>query len=491
VKAHFSRWGLVTDVYFPRHKKTLKRRPFCFVTFAARDAAERALAESPLHICGVPIKNLTMVEDRDQYYKEKHAAARHALMGALHRMGAAGAAAPEQVNNIAAMLALGGVTTEELLASLLQNRPLQTHQAPLAHAPLLAPPQLGGYSAGRYSTGGLPGGEQHYAGGGAHTGALPWSEPSAAAIAAARSAQFAAQMGGGPGGAFPSQAFRPSLDASQASGSMSSLSSADWFSGVSSARNSMDLPPGYFAAAAASGGLGGLAPPPPGGFMGPPSATRMSLDAALQVKQHLAAVAAAAAASAAYSSGLYSGGGGGGGGGGPLPGVVGAMQSAFYSPSAPPPAAPMPYMRVPSPAGPPPAGMPGGGLPRIQEGRPAGPAGDPSQAGLMSWPPARPPLPGAPASPAPLPLPVLSPAAYAALGALSSAPGAPLFAAHDSPAGAPARAASAPSPLLAARSLSLPDGGSSRAGSGASETLPTWEAVPAAARPPGTAEASL
>ena len=35
VRAHFSRWGTVTDVYFPRHKKTLKRRPFCFVTFAS------------------------------------------------------------------------------------------------------------------------------------------------------------------------------------------------------------------------------------------------------------------------------------------------------------------------------------------------------------------------------------------------------------------------------------------------------------------------
>lgn len=37
VRAHFSRWGTVTDVYFPRHKKTLKRRPFCFVTFASTE----------------------------------------------------------------------------------------------------------------------------------------------------------------------------------------------------------------------------------------------------------------------------------------------------------------------------------------------------------------------------------------------------------------------------------------------------------------------
>lgn len=47
-----------------RHKKTLKRRPFCFVTFANKQDAERALAESGLEIAGVPIKNLTMVEDR-------------------------------------------------------------------------------------------------------------------------------------------------------------------------------------------------------------------------------------------------------------------------------------------------------------------------------------------------------------------------------------------------------------------------------------------
>lgn len=37
VKAHFSKWGTVTDVYFPRHKKSLKRRPFCFVSFANSD----------------------------------------------------------------------------------------------------------------------------------------------------------------------------------------------------------------------------------------------------------------------------------------------------------------------------------------------------------------------------------------------------------------------------------------------------------------------
>lgn len=80
VRAHFSRWGTVADVYFPRHKKTLKRRPFCFVTFATKEDAQRALAESGLEIGGVPIKNLTMVEDRDKYYTNKHASARQALL---------------------------------------------------------------------------------------------------------------------------------------------------------------------------------------------------------------------------------------------------------------------------------------------------------------------------------------------------------------------------------------------------------------------------
>jgi RNA recognition motif-containing protein len=64
VRAHFSQWGTVNDVYFPRHKKTLKRRPFCFVTFANKEDAERALSMSGLEIGGVAIKNLTMVEDR-------------------------------------------------------------------------------------------------------------------------------------------------------------------------------------------------------------------------------------------------------------------------------------------------------------------------------------------------------------------------------------------------------------------------------------------
>lgn len=121
VRSHFSQWGLVSDVYFPRHRKTMKRRPFCFVTFAAREVAERALQESPLHICGIPVKTITMVEDRDTYYKEKHAAARQALLQALEALGGQGSnpggsqnpEAEQRIESLAALLALEGITSAE------------------------------------------------------------------------------------------------------------------------------------------------------------------------------------------------------------------------------------------------------------------------------------------------------------------------------------------------------------------------------------------
>ena len=33
---------------------------------------QRALAESPMNICGIPIKQLNLVEDRADYYKHRH-----------------------------------------------------------------------------------------------------------------------------------------------------------------------------------------------------------------------------------------------------------------------------------------------------------------------------------------------------------------------------------------------------------------------------------
>lgn len=60
------------DVYFPKRKDTFRRRPFCFVTFSRLEDAQRALAESPMNICGIPIKQLNLVEDRADYYKHRH-----------------------------------------------------------------------------------------------------------------------------------------------------------------------------------------------------------------------------------------------------------------------------------------------------------------------------------------------------------------------------------------------------------------------------------
>ena len=60
------------DVYFPKRKDTFRRRPFCFVTFARLEDAQCAIAESPMNICGIPIKQLNLVEDRADYYKHRH-----------------------------------------------------------------------------------------------------------------------------------------------------------------------------------------------------------------------------------------------------------------------------------------------------------------------------------------------------------------------------------------------------------------------------------
>jgi len=130
VKMHFSRWGTVTDVYFPRHKKTMKRRPFCFVTFDRLEAAQSALSESPLNICGFPIKNLTIVEDRDKYYHDKHELTRQTLLSALQSSPiiAGSNLTKEQVDNVAALLAMDGASAESVLASLGARAHLQCRQ---------------------------------------------------------------------------------------------------------------------------------------------------------------------------------------------------------------------------------------------------------------------------------------------------------------------------------------------------------------------------
>eukprot|EP00887_Chlorella_sp_A99_P007211 scaffold2.g7211.t1 len=171
VKAHFSQWGTVTDVYFPKNKHTFRRRPFCFVTFATLDAAQSALAESPMNICGIPIKQLTMVEDRMDYYKNRNLAAQNALVQALQTLAlvnnnAAGGAPPPagagpssagsgspplggaqpalDINNLAALLALEGSGAGVRAAP----PPHQAYPAPQAPAY--------GQQANRYSAGPTP-----------------------------------------------------------------------------------------------------------------------------------------------------------------------------------------------------------------------------------------------------------------------------------------------------------------------------------------------
>ena len=273
VKAHFSRWGLVTDVYFPRHKKTLKRRPFCFVTFATRDAAELALAESPLNICGIPIKNLTMVEDRDKYYKEKHAAAQQALLTALNSMGAAGTLAPEQVNNIAALLAMEGTSSEAVLSMLLQGN------SPPQMAPINACQGMSLPSAQSYQHQNLHG----------MYGGVPQAQTSPTRseffLQQAQQVQHQVQqqvqqqhqqgsystLGSSmrsASGPLPSS-IGPFGSVASREGSLSSLSSlSDWYSTNSSARTSLDLGNGGFF------GQGAV----------PPASRRNSLDTALHFR---------------------------------------------------------------------------------------------------------------------------------------------------------------------------------------------------------------
>ncbi|EFN50834.1 expressed protein [Chlorella variabilis] len=159
VKAHFSQWGHVLDVYFPKRKDTFRRRPFCFVTFNRLEDAQRALAESPMNICGIPIKQLNLVEDRSDYYKHRHQAAQSALVQALQTLALLGDGAPAgpaapasmaahtppvDLNNLAALLSLenaAGAGPAQLQA---RPQPYPMHQTVTAN----------GYdSAARYAPG--------------------------------------------------------------------------------------------------------------------------------------------------------------------------------------------------------------------------------------------------------------------------------------------------------------------------------------------------
>lgn len=209
-----------------------------------------------------------MVEDRDKYYKEKHAAAQQALLTALNSMGAAGTLAPEQVNNIAALLAMEGVSSEAVLNMLLQGG--------------VSPPQVPPSQPMA-----LPGmGYQNVGFGGAAQQAPQM--PSDFFFQQAQAQQIQQQQQ--PQHSFGNLSMRSASGPLPSSigpfgtmmsreGSLSSLSSiSDWYSSNSSARTSLDL---------GNGGIFG---------QGAPTAPRRSLDAALQLRQQLMAAAVVAGA---------------------------------------------------------------------------------------------------------------------------------------------------------------------------------------------------
>ncbi|KAL4420684.1 hypothetical protein ABPG75_010340 [Micractinium tetrahymenae] len=158
VKAHFSQWGHVLDVYFPKRKDTFRRRPFCFVTFSRLEDAQRALAESPMNICGIPIKQLNLVEDRADYYKHRHQAAQSALVQALQTLALLGdgpgappaplapqapaPAAALDLSNLAALLSLENAGAQ--LGASTRPQPYPMHQP------------MGAYNSAPYASGSLP-----------------------------------------------------------------------------------------------------------------------------------------------------------------------------------------------------------------------------------------------------------------------------------------------------------------------------------------------
>ncbi|DBB02731.1 TPA: hypothetical protein ACH3X3_011672 [Trebouxia sp. C0006] len=63
LKAHFSRWGNVVDLYFPG-KKGQSRVNYCFVTFDNWRAAQRACNQSERSIDGLPLQSINLAQER-------------------------------------------------------------------------------------------------------------------------------------------------------------------------------------------------------------------------------------------------------------------------------------------------------------------------------------------------------------------------------------------------------------------------------------------
>ncbi|KAL3130792.1 hypothetical protein ABBQ38_000131 [Trebouxia sp. C0009 RCD-2024] len=78
LKAHFSRWGNVVDLYFPG-KKGQSRVNYCFVTFDNWRAAQTACNQSERNIDGMPLQSINLAQERtaeqEQQAKAEAAAA--------------------------------------------------------------------------------------------------------------------------------------------------------------------------------------------------------------------------------------------------------------------------------------------------------------------------------------------------------------------------------------------------------------------------------
>eukprot|EP00887_Chlorella_sp_A99_P004664 scaffold4.g4664.t1 len=320
VKLHFSKYGAVTDVYFPRHKKTLKRRPFCFVSFADVTSAEKAIEDGNLEICGVPIKNLTMVDDRDKYYREKHASARQALLQALQSL-----ACPTSAAAAAAALGSDGAASSgeraspdpSPAASGASELSRRSSSPPGGPAPRVSQDQLASLAALLAQEGG--GGEAALAGWLQQAQAAAGARVSLGACPPSARSSISSIPTPGPGGVSldlpgglagmqlgTAAAFYASLGAAGSHASLSTLgdprstlSMADWqsASGAPSARESVDVygpaPDPYggsqqaaAAAAASFGGPGAGALPALAPGFAQPAHHRLSFDAALHL-QHL------------------------------------------------------------------------------------------------------------------------------------------------------------------------------------------------------------
>ena len=69
VRAHFSQWGAVLDVYFPKDRVTGRRKNYCFVTFGSPAAAENAAARSNREIGRFRVEAISVTRDRATHYE--------------------------------------------------------------------------------------------------------------------------------------------------------------------------------------------------------------------------------------------------------------------------------------------------------------------------------------------------------------------------------------------------------------------------------------